>query len=269
MPELPEVETTVSELRSKIIGRKILKIWTDTGKIFKPDFSTFKKGVIGQTIKAVSRRGKNIVIKLGSGKYILVHQKMTGSLLYGTEIKNPYIHLILFLDKGKLALSDLRKFAKVAFIPDLKDYPDYQKLGPEPLSREFTFEKFREIIKKSKGKIKKVLLDQNKIAGIGNIYSDEILFKAKISPLRETQKLKAKEAKILYLAIKKILKKAIKAKGTSVSDYRRPSGEKGNFAKFLKVYRREGEFCPRSCGGKIQRLKFGGRSAHFCPKCQK
>ncbi|MDP3052645.1 MAG: DNA-formamidopyrimidine glycosylase, partial [bacterium] len=244
MPELPEVETTVRELRSKIIGRKILKVWTDVEKLFKPDFLTFKRGVTGQTIKQISRRGKNIIIKLGSGKYILVHQKMTGSLLYGTEInpvrnrisngvKNPYIHFILYLDKGILALSDLRKFAKVAFIPDLKAYPDYQKLGPEPFSKEFTLEKFREILEKSRGKIKKVLLDQNKIAGIGNIYSDEILFEAKISPLRETQKLKAKETKILYSAIKKILTKAIKAKGTSVSDYRRPSGEKGNFAKFL------------------------------------
>lgn len=269
MPELPEVETTVRELRSKIIGRKILKVWTDTEKLFKPDFLTFKKGVTGQTIKEISRRGKNIIIKLGSGKYILVHQKMTGSLLYGTEIKNPYIHLILFLDKGKLALSDLRKFAKVAFIPDLKAYPDYQKLGPEPFSKEFTLGKFKEILKKSKGKIKKVLLDQNKIAGIGNIYSDEILFEAKVSPLRETQKIKPRETKILYQAIKKILTKAIKAKGTSVSDYRRPSGKKGNFAKFLKVYRREGELCLNNCGGKVQRLKFGGRSAHFCPRCQR
>ena len=268
MPELPEVETTVRELESKIIGRKILRVWTDAKKLFKPDFSTFKKGVIGRTIEEISRRGKNIIIELDSGKYILVHQKLTGSLLYGAEIKGPYIHLILFLDKGELALSDLRKFAKVAFIPDLKAYPDYQKLGPEPLSREFTLEKFKEILKKSKGKIKKVLMDQTKIVGIGNIYSDEILFEAKISPLRETQKLKTKETKILYLAIKKILKKAIKAKGTSVSDYRRPSGKEGNFQKLIKVYRRTGKSCPR-CGTKIQRLKFNGRSSHFCPRCQK
>lgn len=280
MPELPEVETTVNELRNKILGRKILRVWTDFEKMFKPDFLTFKKGVISQTIREISRRGKNIIIKLGSGKYILVHQKLTGSLLYGTEInpvrnrisngvKNPYIHLVLYLNKGILALSDLRKFAKVAFISDLKNSPDYQKLGPEPLSREFTLEKFEEILKKSKGKIKKVLLDQNKIAGIGNIYSDEILFEAEISPLRETQKIKPGEIKILYQAIKKILKKAIKAKGTSVSDYRRPSGEEGGFAKFLKVYQREGEPCPNNCGGKVQRLKFNGRSAHFCPRCQK
>ncbi len=269
MPELPEVETTVSELRDKILGRKILKVWTDFEKMFKPNFLEFEKGVIGRTIKEISRRGKNIIIELDSGKYILVHQKLTGSLLYGAKTEESYIHLILNLDKGELALSDLRKFAKVAFIPDLENYPDYKNLGPEPLNREFTSEKFKEILKKSKGKIKKVLMDQDKIAGIGNIYSDEILFEAKISPLRETQKIKAKEIKILYLAIKKILEKAIKAKGTSVSDYRRPSGEKGGFEKFLKAYQREGESCPRHCGGKIQRLKFNGRSAHFCPKCQK
>ena len=268
MPELPEVETTVRELRNKIIGRKILKAWTDTEKIFKPNFLAFKKGVVGQTVEAISRRGKNIILKLDSGSYFLVHQKLTGSLLYETEIKNPYIHLILDLDKGKLALSDLRKFAKVAFIPDLENYPDYQKLGPEPLSRGFTLEKFQEILEKARGGIKKVLMDQGKIAGIGNIYADEILFEAKISPLREAPKIKPAEIKILYQAVKKILEKAIKSKGTSVSDYRRPSGEKGNFAKFLKVYRRTGEPCPR-CGTKIQRLKFGGRSSHFCPRCQK
>lgn len=269
MPELPEVETTVRELENKIIGRKILKVWTDAEKLFKPNFLAFEKGVIGRTVKEVSRRGKNIIIQLDSGKYILVHQKLTGSLLYGAEIKGLYIHLILTLDKGKLGLSDLRKFAKVAFISDLENSPDYKNLGPEPLSREFRLDKFREIFKKTKGKIKKVLMDQEKIAGIGNIYSDEILFEAKISPLREISSLKEKDIKALYLAIGKILKKAIKAKGTSVSDYRRPSGEKGGFEKYLKVYQREGGLCPRRCGGRIKRLKFGGRSAHFCPRCQK
>ncbi len=111
-------------------------------------------------------------------------------------------------------------------------------------------------------------MDKKIIAGIGNIYSDEILFEARISPLRGIPSLKEKEIKILYQAMKKILNKAIKAKGTSVSDYFRPSGEKGNFAGFLKVYRREGELCFR-CGAKIKRLKFSGRSTHFCPKCQK
>jgi formamidopyrimidine-DNA glycosylase len=279
MPELPEVETTVRELRSKIIGRKILKVWTDFEKMFKPSFSAFQNGVTGKIIKEISRRGKNIIFKLSSSNYFLVHQKLTGSLLYGTKIKGSFIHLILFLDKGQLALADLRKFAKVVFIKNLEEFSDFEKLGPEPLVREFTLKKFQEILKKSKGQIKKVLMDQTKIAGIGNIYSDEILFEARISPLRGTPSLKEKEIKILYQAIKKILAKAIKAKGTSVSDYRRPSGEKGDFEKFLKVYpvrktfsngvyRRAGEFCFR-CGAKIKRLKFNGRSAHFCPKCQK
>jgi len=269
MPELPEVETTVRDLRDKIVGRKILKAWTDTEKIFTPNFLAFEKGVIGQTIKEVNRRGKNIILELSSGNYILVHMRMTGSLLYGSEFEDPYIHMVLTLDKGKLVLSDLRKFAKVVFVQNLKEFFDAQKLGPEPLTKEFTLEKFREIMKKSKGKIKKVLLDQQKISGIGNIYSDEILFEAKVSPLRETQKLKAGEIKKLYQAIIKILEKGIKEKGTSVSDYRRPSGEEGGFAKFLKVYGREGEPCSRSCGGKVERVKINGRSAHFCPRCQK
>ena len=126
MPELPEVETTVRELKNKVIGRKILKAWTDVEKMFKPSFLEFQKGAVGQTIKEISRRGKNIILKLSSGKYILVHQKLTGSLLYGAEIKGLYIHLILFLDKGKLALSDLRKFAKVVFSENLENLPDYK-----------------------------------------------------------------------------------------------------------------------------------------------
>lgn len=268
MPELPEVETTVRELKNKVINRKILRVWTDFEKMFKPNFSEFQKGTVGQTIKEISRRGKNIIIKLSSENYILIHQKLTGHLLYGQDIKENFVHLLFFLDRGKLALSDLRKFAKVVFTKNLEKLPDYKNLGPEPLDKSFTVEKFESLISSQKSKIKKVLMDQTKIAGIGNIYSDEILFEAKISPLRELRSLKEKEIKILYRAMKQILEKAVKAKGTSVSDYRRPSGEEGNFQKFIKVYRRAGEPC-FCCGTKIQRLKFGGRSSYFCPRCQK
>jgi formamidopyrimidine-DNA glycosylase len=165
-----------------------------------------------------------------------------------------------------LAFSDLRKFAKAElWESDRLEFPD---LGPEPLSALFDFEKFKKTIKGKRGKIKQVLMDQRVVAGIGNIYSDEILFKAKISPLKETSFLSVAELKRIYLAMKKILALAIKLGGESISDFRRLSGEKGYYDKARKVYRKTGEPCPRRCGGVVKRVKIGGRSAHFCPKCQ-
>ena len=169
-----------------------------------------------------------------------------------------------------LALSDLRKFAKVE-LWDKEElmHSDYFKaLGPEPLEKSFTLANFKKAIKIKKGKIKQVLMDQSVIAGIGNIYSDEILWSAKIHPLRLIEDLEDKDFKRMYLAMKKILKIAIKDRGESISDYRTPAGEKGRFDRHRMVYRREKEPCPR-CKEPIKRLKIGGRSAHYCPKCQR
>lgn len=289
MPELPEVETTIRELSKKIVGKKIVDFWTDAENLIKrPSLEKFKKGVVDKKITRINRRGKNILIYLDENYLLLVHQKLTGHLLYGlwekrgnswlpkTNIENfsdPYnrfLHLIFFLDDGKmLALSDMRKFAKVIYgkkdeILNSKDL----EVGVEPLSKEFTLEKFKEILKSQKRPIKTVLMDQELIAGIGNVYSDESLWMARISPLRKANSLKDDEIKRLYQAIKKILKKAIELQGTSIIDYRKPDGSKGKMDKFLKVYRKEGEKCPR-CKGIIKRVIINGRSAHYCPKCQK
>lgn len=282
MPELPEVETTVRQLSPKVVGRKIKDIWTDAPKMIKGK----AKEVLNKKIKKIFRRGKNILIELEGDRMILIHQKLTGHLLFGKwkkekgewvpEEKGPleekinrFLHLIFFLDNGKMvALSDLRKFAKVVFgrKEEILNSKDIKSLGPEAL--EISFEDFKKRIKSSKKEIKKVLMDQTKIAGIGNIYSDEILFSAKVHPKKKASDLSEKELKKIYLSMKKILKKAIELQGESISDYRTPSGEKGKFDKVRKVYRREGEKCSR-CGGKIERIKIGGRSAHFCPSCQK
>jgi formamidopyrimidine-DNA glycosylase len=227
---------------------------------------------------------------LSHNKVLLIHQKLTGHLLYGkweikkgkpeSKIKGPisedpmnrFLHLIFFLNNGwQLAISDLRKFAKVELWDkeELENSKEFKSLGPEPLEKDFTFEKFKEAMsKKKRGKIKQVLMDQNIIAGIGNIYSDEILWQAKIHPFKDVSKLKDDQLKEIYKAMKEILKKAILAKGESISDYRRISGEKGGFDPLRKVYRREGEKCFR-CGSIIKRIKLAGRSAHFCPACQK
>jgi formamidopyrimidine-DNA glycosylase len=289
MPELPEVETTVRDLKKTVVGRIFVDVWTDAKKMIKkPKFEDFKKELIGKEILDVKRRGKNILFFLSSGKILLIHQKLTGHLLFGiwkkeggiwkSKIKGPlaedpmnrFLHLIFFFKDGwQLALSDLRKFAKVEILTKEELEKEMEKLGPEPLNKDFTFEKFKErILRKKNGKIKQVLMNQEVIAGIGNIYSDEILWRAKIHPFKKVGKLSEEELKGIYKVMKEILPKAIEVGGESISDYRRPSGERGGFDALRKVYRREGEKCFR-CGAKIKRAKLGERSAHFCPVCQK
>lgn len=322
MPELPEVETIVRDLQKKVLGRKLIDVWTDFrkmihlcpafaeatadrqgfglrptkppsadeagGQVKKPkDFEEFRKKIKNKKIRKIWRRGKNIIIELSGGLSILIHQKMTGHLLWGNwkfkegrwdpinagpleDSANKFLHLVFWLDdKKQLALSDLRKFAKVELwgTQQLSQSQGFKNLGPEPLKKSFTFQKFEEILRERKSKIKKVLMDQNVISGIGNIYSDEILWEAKILPLRDAINLSGKELKEIYLAAKKILKMAIKLRGESFSDFRDLQGKRGNFDKMRKVYRREGESCSR-CGASIKRVKIGGRSAHYCPVCQ-
>lgn len=290
MPELPEVETIVRELRTKVLGGTFVDTWTDFGKAIKrPGLKEFKNQIKGKKILNVWRRGKNIIFDLSGRKKLLIHQKMTGHLLFGRwalkngkweasekgpltdDYANKFIHLMFFLDNGSMvALSDMRKFAKVELWEDKKllGSESFSSLGPEPMEKSFSFQVFKKALLSARGKIKQVLMDQNVIAGIGNIYSDEILFAAKVAPLRKIDSLKEPELKKIYAEIKKILKIAIKAKGESISDFRTLFGEKGGFDLFRMVYRREGEKCP-FCKSVIKKIKIGGRSAHFCPKCQK
>src|SRR3989344_1777202 len=184
---------------------------------------------------------------------------------------NGYIHVMFWLSNGKMmGLSDLRKFAKVLIADekDFKNLEDVKNIGPDPLKPSFQFNQFVGLIRKKKGVIKKILMDQNVISGIGNIYADDILFAAKIHPLKKVEKLNDKELKSIFEAIKKILKKAIKLRGTPTSDYRDTAGKKGKYTEARLVYQREGEKCLRG-NGIIKRIKIGGRSAHFCPVCQK
>jgi len=290
MPELPEVETTVRDLKKTILGQKIEDVWSDFKKIVKKpkNFEDFRKEIKNRRIEEIRRKGKNILFELSGGKLLLIHQKLTGHLLIGKwkyekgvwkpKIRGPledpmnkFLHLIFLLNDGRqLALSDLRKFAKVEFGEklEIEESKELKKLGPDPLEKNFNFEKFKKVLSKKKGgKIKQVLMDQTVISGIGNIYSDEILWRAKIHPFKDVSKLGEKELKRIYQAMEETLKKAIVLGGESISDFRRISGERGYFDRERKVYRREGERCSR-CGTKIERKKLAGRSAHFCPKCQ-
>ena len=300
MPELPEVETIVRGLNAKVLGRTFVDVWTDFPKTIKKpkDFSQFKKEIKNKKIQKIWRRGKNIIFNLTGNKALLVHQKLTGHLLSGKwrqdggvwkslipgpisdDPMNRFLHLIFFLDNNRqLALSDLRKFAKVEIWDknELENSKWFKSLGPEPLEKKFTFEKLKKVLTKKKaakgeprqrrGKIKQILMNQEVIAGIGNIYSDEILWKAKIHPFKDISKLTETELKKIYTALQEILKKSIELRGESISDFRDIEGRRGFFDKARKVYRREGEKCSR-CGKIIKRLKLAGRSAHFCPKCQ-
>ncbi len=289
MPELPEVETTVNLLKEKVLGRTFLDVWTDTKKLIKKPkkFARFKNEIKGLKIKDIKRRGKYLLFELTDDKIMLVHQKMTGHFLVGAwrwkdgrwspeseeGAQFPsarFVHLAFKLDnKQTMALSNMRKFARV----ELWEKEEFEKkgvvqeLGPEPLSPAFTFQSFKKLFKGRRARIKSLLMNQRFIAGIGNIYSDEILWRAGVSPFRKADRLSEKELKKIYKNMKKVLKRAVAGKGTSVSDYRTPEGEKGDFGPLLKVYGREGEKCLR-CGEDVVRKKIGSRSTHYCPLCQ-
>ncbi|PID51630.1 MAG: DNA-formamidopyrimidine glycosylase, partial [Candidatus Moraniibacteriota bacterium] len=225
--------------------------------------------------------------RLVADKIMLVHLKMTGHLLVKNEKQktknkhfedrvNGYIRHSWFLKKGKqevrLDFSDLRKFGKIELFDweNLADHSTLSKLGVEPLSRDFTLEKFTDGLKpKKKSALHSALMDQNKIAGIGNIYASEIPFEAGVRPGRKVGTLKKTEWKNLHKQVVKVLQKAVKHRGTSDSDYRDVDGAPGGFQKLLKVYGRTGQKCKRrSCDGEIVRQKIGQRSAFYCNKCQ-
>lgn len=271
MPELPEVQTLADDLKRKITGQRIksvLVIWPGHLKNHSPN--NFKKEIAGAKILDVGRRAKNILIYLDKNRVLLIHPKMTGNLLLGklNDFKhNKHVHLIFMLSGRKvLAFSDIRKFGKVA-LGDKNKIIDNLGVGPEPFDKHFNFTKFKGIVSRKKRSIKTVLMDQKNIAGIGNIYSDEILWLAKINPLRLASSLKETEFKRVYNHIKPLLKKAIKFRGTSISDFKDTAGVPGEYKKFLKVYGRAGEKCSR-CSSLIIKVKINGRSGHYCPRCQ-
>lgn len=291
MPELPEVETIKNDLKNKIVGCKIVSVfplWQDIVKDIP--FDVFARQVEGRKIIAVERRAKNIVIKLTDNLNLLIHLKMTGHFIVTnendkvsgdgrwektdnklllTDRMNQYIRIIFYLSGGMmLAMSDLRKFAYIKLVDDkaLSEFLD--KYGPEPFDKDFTSEKLAEILGKKKTAIKKVLMDQSQIAGIGNIYADEILWASRIHPLSPANKLSQKDAEAIYENTKKILTESLKRRGTSTSDFRDTDGRPGTFGDIRNVYRMTDLPCPK-CGKPIQRISLGGRGTHFCAVCQK
>jgi len=274
MPELPEVETITRGLKKLVVGKRITGIEIKFPKIINLAPAEFKKHTINATVKAAERRAKLIIMHLSNGYTIGIHLKIAGRLLY-LKRNVPVVkhtHVIFHLnDKHDLRFWDMRKFGYVRIYPtsEINNGFHLNDYGPEPLEKSFTLEKLKELLKRRQNtRIKPLLLDQGFIAGIGNLYADEILFYSKVHPLRRVHTLKENEIKKIFQGIKKILPDAIRKKGSSFDLYLDVKGNAGTYANYLKAYSREGERC-FGCKGLINRIKIGSRSAYFCPKCQK
>jgi len=272
MPELPEVETIRRELEKKITGEKIKEVIINLPKIIKtPASPLFKKELTGRKIKGVSRRAKFVILEIEGCLYLVIHLKLTGQLIVEKN-ESPvekHAHVIFrFASGNDLRFIDLRRFGTMNLVDKLEKIKAYNELGDEPLAAAFTPARLKEILGKRTTKIKQLIMDQTCIAGIGNIYAAEALFRSRISPLRPAKTLKDGEIKKLHDEIQKVLKEAIKYKGSSVDDYVTTDGSEGGYEKKLLIYGRSKKICP-VCKGKIETIKLGGRGTNFCPKCQK
>lgn len=300
MPELPEVTTTARGLQKVLPGLTITDVWTDLAKkvpsrkhfedTLKSEafYEKFKEEIVGTKVTSVERRAKNILIHLSNKQTILIHLKMTGHILYGEyaydkktnswspapgqpealfDPFNRFVHVVFSLSNKKhFVLCDSRKFGKVTLFTNDARETHFAGTGPEPLDDLFTFQIFKErILKRPTGNIKTVLMDQTIIAGIGNIYSDEMLWASGIHPQSHSKKIPTPELKKLFKAMKDVLHKGIDFGGDSTSDYRDINGNRGRFQGQHNVYRRTKEHCgKKGCKGVILRKVINGRSAHFC-----
>lgn len=283
MPELPEVQTVVEQLKRKIVGKKIARFASDWRKQIFPSYAVFARNVKGAKVIGARRFGKHIVIDLDNGHSIVSHFKMTGHFLvknssnressaFIDDPKNKYIHhIITFSDETTLEFSDMRKFGWMRAVKtsQTEAFPSIATLGIDALSPKLTVKHFQELLLRKKERpISIVLLEQDIISGIGNIYRSEALFLAGIIPTRLIKNIKQEEWKKLLTSIKTILRKSVKMRGTSDSDFRDTDGLTGGFQRVLNVYARAGEPC-RKCGTIILRKKLGQRSVFYCLRCQK
>jgi formamidopyrimidine-DNA glycosylase len=268
MPELPEVETIKTDLEKTILGKKIKVAEIKVAKIIKePSAEEFADKIKGEIIKKIIRRGKYLIFEFFSGQHLVIHLKMTGQLTYGD--KNEKSKIRFLLDNGQyLNFCDWRLFGEIRLIDDWEKFKGISKLGIEPLDRRFTIKMFYEMIKRKKAKIKSLLMDQSFISGIGNIYAQESLFKAKIHPARIASSLSKGESDKLFFSIKEILKEAIKCRGSSIDTYVDLKGRKGWMGERLQIYGRKGKPCFK-CKSIVVGMKMAGRGTAFCPNCQK
>jgi formamidopyrimidine-DNA glycosylase len=279
VPELPEAETIVGGLRGPLVGRAVTSV-----QVIRPDLldgspRQFSEAVTDRTIGGVSRRGKNVVLRIeGAGSsatdpaFLVVNLGMSGRLLHrpaGDRSPPPSHPGVRFKldDRSQLVYDDVRRFGRLRLMASLAFGAWSRTLGPEPLSPHFTVAGLIGELGRSRTQIRGWLLDQRRVAGVGNIYANEALFRAHVHPRRPANELSSDEARRLHKAIRSILRAAVAANGTTLRDYRTAQGGHGSYASQLRVYAREGSGCIR-CEDEIQRTTFGGRSAFFCPTCQ-
>lgn len=282
MPELPEVQTVVSQLGKKITGKTLQSFWTSWEKKVLEPLSKLRRLIRGATVLGTRRFGKTIVIDLDNHYSLVIHLKMTGHLLYKDERNvearewqdpmNQFIrHRFTFTDGSQVDFSDMRKFGwvDICLTGELAKHRHIEKLGVDALSREFTAATLAALVKRyPKRAIGVLLLDQENIAGIGNIYRSESLYRAKILPLRASGTLKRAEIQRLHEKIQAVLREAVKLRGTTDGDFRDTFGRRGGFQRALFVYGRTGLPC-KKCGTIVERKKLGSRSIFFCSRCQK
>ncbi len=277
MPELPEVETIARELRPLVVGRTILDAsfdWPNQVKYPAPD--EFVAAVRGREILSIDRRAKWLIATLGPAfegtdpAVLAIQVKMTGQLdvVPPEEPRDKHVHVIFSLDDGnELRLRDTRKFGRVAVYPPDAADAVLGRLGPEPLGDDFSLADFRRMLRARKARLKTLLMNQEFLAGVGNIYADEALWRARLHPLRSAAALRPDQERDLYRSLRAVLAEAIDRRGSSVDSYRAPEG-RGDMQRFLNVYGRTGKPCPR-CGRPTRRMVIGARSTHFCSWCQR
>lgn len=276
MPELPEVETVLRGIRSRLRNRRIVKAQAFSPKLRVPLPRDFVSQLQGKRIKTITRRAKFLRFYLDSGKVLLLHLGMTGSVRLAT-CAEPYRHqkhdhaLMEFEGNLRLVFNDPRRFGLITFADaqDIESHPFFKKLGPEPLSKSFSGQTLHTLLIRRHIPVKLALCDQKVIAGVGNIYASEALFRARIHPKRLASSIKTDEARKLASAVKKVLKLAIASGGSSLRDHRRSNGQLGEFQNSFMVYGRAGQSClRRECNGFVKRIVQGNRSTFFCPVCQ-
>ena len=273
MPELPEAETIVRGLRPAIVGRTIRATEAIHLDVLRQPRRRFADRVRGRTVIGVERRGKNVLIRLDEDRVVAVNLGMTGRLLPVLEggarprdSSHPAVRF-RFQGGGALVFDDTRRFGTVECLSAAEWRERSLRMGPEPLELSFTAEALHASLAASRAPVRSWLLDQRKVAGVGNIYANEALHRAGIHPERLARTVDRKHAGALHRGIRRVLQAAIDNGGTTIRDYRTASGDSGRYARRLRVYGRDGEPCGR-CGSEIRRIVFGGRSAFFCPGCQ-
>jgi formamidopyrimidine-DNA glycosylase len=272
MPEMPEIETIARQLRRTIIGKRIEEVRLSGLPLRKPIAKTFPTKLRGRTIRKIMRRGKYLVAELEPKAFWLIHLGMSGRILYHATVSTAASHthaIFQFSDATRLEYRDPRRFGLLAAYEVLQpgQIPELRFLGKDPLGSGFTPRWLLLLLQKSRQEIKSFLLDQHKIAGLGNIYVCESLFLAQIHPARRCFTLNSEDALRLVVAIRKVLRAAIKNNGTSFSDFRDSDGKRGSNQSFLRVFQREGEACVR-CRALVRRMRQGNRSSFYCSNCQ-